>query len=130
MYWSLSELTASPVVTAGVNQCVTWTPLLRTIKDMDEKGVSQHPQYSAKFCLIPAKYCGIFCCFLRARCLGPYLGHLCFPRVPSEIPEGAPGLSVQLANLLINEVNADNPREGEVAEYIELFYTGQTCFDL
>ncbi|KFV02029.1 hypothetical protein N340_11204, partial [Tauraco erythrolophus] len=32
--------------------------------------------------------------------------------------------------LLINEVNPDNPGAGEDAEYIELFYTGRTRFDL
>ncbi|KFP47207.1 hypothetical protein N323_06245, partial [Cathartes aura] len=32
--------------------------------------------------------------------------------------------------LLINEVNPDNPGGGEDAEYIELFYTGRTRFDL
>ncbi|KFZ50930.1 hypothetical protein N321_01123, partial [Antrostomus carolinensis] len=32
--------------------------------------------------------------------------------------------------LLINEVNPDNPGGGEDTEYIELFYTGQTRFDL
>lgn len=50
--------------------------------------------------------------------------------VPSEIPEGTPVPSVQLAKLLINEVNTDNPGGGEDAEYIELFYTGQMCFSL
>ncbi|RMC17927.1 hypothetical protein DUI87_05596 [Hirundo rustica rustica] len=50
--------------------------------------------------------------------------------VQLEIPEGTPGPSVQLAKLLINEVNADNPGGGEDAEYIELFCVGQTCFDL
>lgn len=96
---------------------------------MDDKSVSQHPQSSAKFCLIPAKHCATLC-FLGAQCLGPYLGHFCFPGVPSEIPEGTPVPSVQVAKLLINEVNADNPGGGEDAEYIELFYTGQTCFNL
>ncbi|XP_050173787.1 uncharacterized protein LOC126641301 [Myiozetetes cayanensis] len=48
------------------------------------------------------------------------------PGVPSEIPEG----TVQEAKLLINEVNPDNPGAGEDAEYIELFYTGRTRFDL
>lgn len=52
------------------------------------------------------------------------------PGVPSEIPEGTQEPSVQVAKLLINEVNPDNPGGGEDAEYIELFYTGQTRFDL
>ncbi|XP_031981993.1 uncharacterized protein LOC116452021 isoform X1 [Corvus moneduloides] len=52
------------------------------------------------------------------------------PGVPSEIPEGTPVPSVQVAKLLINEVNADNPGGREDAEYIELFYTGQTRFNL
>ncbi|KAF1417084.1 hypothetical protein FQV23_0016462, partial [Spheniscus humboldti] len=51
------------------------------------------------------------------------------PGVPSEIPEGTQE-PVQVAKLLINEVNPDNPGGGEDAEYIELFYTGQTRFDL
>lgn len=37
---------------------------------------------------------------------------------------------MQVAKLLINEVNPDNPGRGEDAEYIELFYTGRTRFDL
>ncbi|XP_031981994.1 uncharacterized protein LOC116452021 isoform X2 [Corvus moneduloides] len=53
-----------------------------------------------------------------------------FRGVPSEIPEGTPVPSVQVAKLLINEVNADNPGGREDAEYIELFYTGQTRFNL
>nr|XP_009937517.1 PREDICTED: uncharacterized protein LOC104333682 [Opisthocomus hoazin] len=53
-----------------------------------------------------------------------------FKGVPSEIPEGTQEPSVQVAKLLINEVNPDNPGGGEDAEYIELFYTGQTRFDL
>ncbi|XP_074961961.1 uncharacterized protein LOC142062812 isoform X1 [Phalacrocorax aristotelis] len=52
------------------------------------------------------------------------------PGVPSEIPEGTQEPCVQVAKLLINEVNPDNPGGGENAEYIELFYTGQTRFDL
>ncbi|XP_054699285.1 uncharacterized protein LOC129213385 isoform X1 [Grus americana] len=52
------------------------------------------------------------------------------PGVPSEIPEGTQEPSVQVAKLLINEVNPDNPGGGEDAEYIELFYTGRTRFDL
>ncbi|XP_040446634.1 uncharacterized protein LOC121086673 [Falco naumanni] len=52
------------------------------------------------------------------------------PGVPSEMPEGTRKPSVQVAKLLINEVNPDNPGGGEDAEYIELFYTGRTCFDL
>ncbi|KAF1537575.1 hypothetical protein FQV20_0013663, partial [Eudyptula albosignata] len=51
------------------------------------------------------------------------------PGVPSEIPEGTQE-PVQVAKLLINEVNPDNPGGGEDAEYIELFYTGRTHFDL
>lgn len=97
---------------------------------MDDKSVSQHPQSSAKFYLIPAKYCATLCCFLGAQFLGSYLGHFCFPGVPLETSEGTPGPSVQLAKLVINEVNADNPGGGEDAEYTELFYTGQTRFHL
>ncbi|XP_074697378.1 uncharacterized protein LOC141930445 isoform X1 [Strix aluco] len=52
------------------------------------------------------------------------------PGVPSEVPEGTQEPAVHVAKLLINEVNPDNPGGGEDAEYIELFYTGQTRFDL
>ncbi|XP_068276378.1 uncharacterized protein [Nyctibius grandis] len=52
------------------------------------------------------------------------------PGVPSETSEGTQEPSVQVAKLLINEVNPDNPGGGEDTEYIELFYTGQTRFDL
>ncbi|XP_074014867.1 uncharacterized protein [Numenius arquata] len=52
------------------------------------------------------------------------------PGVPSEIPEGTQEPSVHGAKLLINEVNPDNPGGAEDTEYIELFYTGQTRFDL
>lgn len=37
---------------------------------------------------------------------------------------------MQVAKLLINEVNPDNPGGREDTEYIELFYTGRTRFDL
>ncbi|OXB70828.1 UNVERIFIED_CONTAM: hypothetical protein H355_001320 [Colinus virginianus] len=52
------------------------------------------------------------------------------PDAPSEIPEGTPEPSRQSGKLLINEVNPDNPGGREDTEYIELFYTGQTSFDL
>lgn len=37
---------------------------------------------------------------------------------------------MKVAQLLINEVNPDNPGGREDTEYIELFYTGRTRFDL
>ncbi|XP_010009448.1 PREDICTED: uncharacterized protein LOC104403104 [Nestor notabilis] len=52
------------------------------------------------------------------------------PDLPPEIPKGTQNPSVQLPKLLISEVNPDNPGGREDAEYIELFYTGQTRFDL
>ncbi|XP_065500927.1 uncharacterized protein LOC135994349 isoform X1 [Caloenas nicobarica] len=52
------------------------------------------------------------------------------PGVPSEIPKETQEPSVQVAKLLINEVNPDNPGGREDTEYIELYYTGQTRFDL
>uniref|UniRef100_A0A8B9IGK7 LTD domain-containing protein n=1 Tax=Anser cygnoides TaxID=8845 RepID=A0A8B9IGK7_ANSCY len=52
------------------------------------------------------------------------------PGVPSQVPEGTQEPSRQVGELLINEVNPDNPGGGEDAEYIELFYTGRTHFDL
>lgn len=52
------------------------------------------------------------------------------PGAPSEIPEGTAEPSRQAGKLLINEVNPDNPGGREDTEYIELFYTGQTSFDL
>eukprot|EP00075_Anas_platyrhynchos_P002907 XP_005025964.2 uncharacterized protein LOC101800187 [Anas platyrhynchos] len=52
------------------------------------------------------------------------------PGVPSQVPEGTREPSRQVGELLINEVNPDNPGGGEDAEYIELFYTGRTHFDL
>lgn len=53
-----------------------------------------------------------------------------FEGVPSQVPEGTREPSRQVGELLINEVNPDNPGGGEDAEYIELFYTGRTHFDL
>ncbi|KAM6249820.1 uncharacterized protein LJ264_009628 isoform 1-T2 [Porphyrio hochstetteri] len=52
------------------------------------------------------------------------------PDLPPEIPRGTENPSAQVAKLLINEVNPDNPGGGEDAEYIELFYTGRKRFDL
>ncbi|XP_042720358.1 uncharacterized protein LOC122176123 isoform X3 [Lagopus leucura] len=52
------------------------------------------------------------------------------PGAPSAIPKGTAEPSRQAGKLLINEVNPDNPGGREDTEYIELFYTGQTSFDL
>nr|XP_013795383.1 PREDICTED: uncharacterized protein LOC106482364 isoform X1 [Apteryx mantelli mantelli]XP_013795384.1 PREDICTED: uncharacterized protein LOC106482364 isoform X2 [Apteryx mantelli mantelli] len=52
------------------------------------------------------------------------------PELPPEIPEGTQEPSTQVAKLLISEINPDNPGGREDTEYVELFYTGRTRFDL
>lgn len=94
--------------------------------------LGKHPQSSAEFGHSPAKQRAKLCSLLRVPCIGPRSIHdiFAFLGAPSEIPEGTAEPSRQAGKLLINEVNPDNPGGREDTEYIELFYTGQTSFDL